>query len=219
MWPLRQSTASQEIPLGQFVDSTDAVTPETGLTIANTDIKLHKSGATSEVNKNSGGATHVASGRYYAVLDATDTNTPGPMRISVLVAGALYVKLDCIVYPTAVYDQMFTVTTGVFQLAVDPLVGFQTQSDLLNNISGADATLSVATLASIADKLLGRNIAGGADGGRTVSQALARLRNRSTLVGGNTVRVYAADGTTILYSSSVTIDGTNGQVTEFAPTS
>jgi len=35
---LRQSTASQELLLGPFVDSTDGVTAETALTIANTDI-------------------------------------------------------------------------------------------------------------------------------------------------------------------------------------
>jgi hypothetical protein len=66
-WPLRQSTASQEIPLGPFVDSTDGNTAETGLTIANTDIKLQKAGATAQVNKNSGGATHIATGDYYAL--------------------------------------------------------------------------------------------------------------------------------------------------------
>jgi hypothetical protein len=52
---LRQSTASQEILLGPFVDSTDGVTAETGLTITNTDIKLWKGGTTAEANKNSGG--------------------------------------------------------------------------------------------------------------------------------------------------------------------
>lgn len=104
MWPLRQSTASQEIPLGPFVDSTDGNTQETALTIANTDIKLFKSGATTEASKNSGGATHIANGRYYAVLDATDTGTLGPMRVYVHVAGALAVWLDCMVYNANVYD-------------------------------------------------------------------------------------------------------------------
>jgi len=52
---LKQSTASQEIPLGVFVDETDGKTAETGLTIANTDIKLWKTGATTLANKNSGG--------------------------------------------------------------------------------------------------------------------------------------------------------------------
>ena len=107
MWALRQSTASQEIPLGPFLDSTDGNTAETGLTIANTDIKLQKSGATSQVNKNSGGATHIATGDYYAVLDATDTDTVGPMRVKVHVAGALPVWLDCFVYEEPVYDALF----------------------------------------------------------------------------------------------------------------
>jgi len=106
MWELRQSTASQEIPLGYFVDSTDGNTAETGLTIANTDIKLFKTGATSLANKNSGGATHMAGGMYYAVLDATDTDTLGPMRVSVHVAGALAVHLDCIVRPANYYDSI-----------------------------------------------------------------------------------------------------------------
>lgn len=104
---LRQSTAGQEIPLGPFVDSTDGNTQETGLTIANTDIKLWKEGATTEANKNSGGATHIASGRYYAVLDATDTNTIGNLRVTVHVAGALAVWLDCTVLHANVYDTLF----------------------------------------------------------------------------------------------------------------
>lgn len=205
MWPLRQSTASQEIPLGEFVDSTDGVTAETGLTIANTDIKLFKAGATSEANKNSGGATHIASGRYYAVLDATDTNTLGPMRISVHVAGALPIKLDCIVYPTAVYDQMFAGTEGFAQLAVDVDAGFQAQTDLLNNLVGADATLATATKESIADTVLARNVAGGGNGGKTVTKALA-MNAHKWVISSTTLTVYAADGTTPLWTGTVTKD-------------
>ena len=106
-WFLRQSTASQEIPLGQFVDSTDGATAETALSIANTDIKLQKTGATTQASKNSGGATHIANGHYYAVLDATDTDTIGPMRVSVTVSGALGVWLDCCVLHANVYDALF----------------------------------------------------------------------------------------------------------------
>lgn len=106
MFLLRQSTASQEIPLGYFVDSTDGDTAETALTIANTDIKLWKSGATSLANKNSGGATHMAGGLYYAVLDATDSGTVGPMKVFVHVAGALSVCLECLVLPANVYDSI-----------------------------------------------------------------------------------------------------------------
>lgn len=103
---LRQSTASQEVPLGRFVDSVDGNTQETGLTIANTDIKIWKTGATTLANKNSGGATHIANGVYYAVLDATDTDTLGPLVIFVHVSGALDVKLECVVLAANIYDSL-----------------------------------------------------------------------------------------------------------------
>lgn len=103
---LKQSTASQEVPLGYFLDSTDGNTEETALTIANTDIKLWKTGATTLANKNSGGATHISNGIYYAVLDATDTNTLGPLVIFVHVAGALAVRLECVVLAANVYDSL-----------------------------------------------------------------------------------------------------------------
>ncbi len=105
MW-LRQSTASQEILIGRFLDSTDGNTQETALTIANTDIKLWKEGATSEVSKNSGGATHMSNGQYSAVLDATDTNTLGKLEVNVHVAGALSVRREYMVMPANVYDAL-----------------------------------------------------------------------------------------------------------------
>lgn len=83
MIPLRQSTASQEIPLGPFLDSTNGDSEENSLTIANTDIKLWKHGATTLANKNSGGATNISNGVYYCVLDATDSNTLGGMVVFV----------------------------------------------------------------------------------------------------------------------------------------
>jgi len=113
---LRQSTASQEILLGPFLDSTDGNTAETALSIANTDIKVWKDGATTEANKNSGGATHIAAGRYYAVLDATDTNTLGNLEVNVHVAGALAVRRAFVVLPAVVYDSL---VLGTDNLEVD----------------------------------------------------------------------------------------------------
>ena len=103
---LKQSTASQKVPLGYFVDSTDGNTEETGLTIANTDIKVWKTGATTVANKNSGGATHISNGIYYAVLDATDTDTLGSLVIFVHVSGALAIRVDCCVLAANVYDAL-----------------------------------------------------------------------------------------------------------------
>lgn len=104
--PLKQSTASQEILIGPFLDDTDGKTQKTGLTIANTDIKIWVNGGTSEASKNSGGATHIAAGRYYCVLDATDTATLGPMEINIHVSGALPVRRECLVLAANVYDSL-----------------------------------------------------------------------------------------------------------------
>mgnify|MGYP003479663683 FL=1 len=103
---LKQSTASQEVLLGPFVDSTDGVTAETALSIANTDIKVFKAGATTLADKNSGGATHISAGNYYAVLDATDTDTVGSGALIVQVSGALAVRHDFVVLPANVYDSL-----------------------------------------------------------------------------------------------------------------
>jgi hypothetical protein len=115
--PLKQSTASQEILLGPFLDETDGITAMTALTIANTDIKIWKTGGTTEANKNSGGATHIAGGRYYAVLDATDTDTLGALEINVHATGALPVRRECVVLPANAYDSSIA-GTDTFQADV-----------------------------------------------------------------------------------------------------
>ena len=107
---LRQSTASQEVLLGPAIDDTDFKTPKTGLTIANTDIKVWKAGATTLANKNSGGATHISNGIYYAVLDSTDTNTLGPLVIFCHPTGALPVRVECEVLPANVYEALIAGT-------------------------------------------------------------------------------------------------------------
>lgn len=110
---LRQSTASQEVLLGPFVDSTDGVTAETALTIANADIKVFKAGATTLANKNSGGGTHISNGNYLAVLDATDTDTVGSGALVVQVSGALAVRHAFTVLPAAVFDAFIAGTAGM----------------------------------------------------------------------------------------------------------
>lgn len=103
---LKQSTASQEIPLGYFLDPADGDTAATALTIANTDIKIWKAGATTLANKNSGGATHISGGIYYAVLDATDSDTLGSLIVFIHVAGGLAIRIECVVLAANVYDSL-----------------------------------------------------------------------------------------------------------------
>lgn len=103
---LKQSTAAQSRAIGPFLDDTDFKTPETGLTIANTDIKLVVNGGAS-ANKNSGGGTHRVNGVYGVTFDATDTATVGEVEVSVVVAGALPVFHKFFVIEEAVYDALF----------------------------------------------------------------------------------------------------------------
>lgn len=162
-FPLRQSTASQEFPIGYAVDSTDGNTEETALTIANTDIKLWKSGATTLANKNSGGGTHISNGVYYAVLDATDTNTLGPMIAFVHMAGALVLRQEFIVYPANVYDSLFS-GTDVLDVSITQISGSAvstTTAQLGVNVVNAAGTawgsgaITAASLAADAvDKIL-----------------------------------------------------------------
>jgi len=111
---LRQSTASQEVMLGPFLDSTDGVSPENGLTIANTDIRIWKAGTTVFVNKNSGGGTNTEDGFYSAVFDATDANTVGELKVQVTMAGALPVWERWWVLEEVIYDALFGASAAGF---------------------------------------------------------------------------------------------------------
>lgn len=178
---LRQSTASQEIPLGRFVDSTDGNTEETALTIANTDIKIWKTGATTLANKNSGGATHIANGEYYCVLDATDTDTIGPMKVTVHVAGALYVQVYCTVLDEAVYDVLFGTTALATATNITAAAGCAVSSIGAGVITAA----SIATDAIDADAIA-------ADAGAEIGTAVWASATR-TLTGSVTVGTWGVN--------------------------
>lgn len=152
---LRQSTASQEVPLGYFVDSTDGNTEETALTIANTDIKLWKMGATTLANKNSGGATHISNGVYYAVLDATDTNTLGGLVIYVHVTGALPVRLECEVLSANVYDSLIAGTDNLQVDTVQVTGTAQTAGDIIADTNDIQTRLPAALVGGRIDANMG----------------------------------------------------------------
>jgi hypothetical protein len=76
-------------------------------------------------------------------------------------------------------------------------------STVIVDLGGADPREAPETSSEIADTLLGRSIAGGADGGRTVESALASLRNRVVISGG-TMTVYDVDDTTPLWTGAIT---------------
>lgn len=109
---LKQSTAAQSVLIGPFIDDTDGATPETGLTIANTDIRLSKAGGNLAA-KNSGGGTSDEAGWYTITLDATDTNTVGALQVHVKVSGALMVHHEFHVLEENVYDALIGASAGL----------------------------------------------------------------------------------------------------------
>lgn len=74
----------------------------------------------------------------------------------------------------------------------------------------------IPTTAQIADKILGRNIGGGSDGGRTVTQAMRALRNRFTRT-TDTYTVYAEDDSTVSWTSTLTTNDALDPVSESNP--
>jgi hypothetical protein len=180
---LRQSTASQEVPLGYFVDSADGNTEETSLSIANTDIKLWKMGATSLANKNSGGATHISNGLYYTVLDATDTGTLGSLVIFVHVSGALPVRLECEVLTANIYDSWIagsdTFDVQVTGIGAGAITAAAIATDAIDADALADNAITAATFA--ADAITDAKVASDV----TIASVTGAVGSVTGNVGGN----------------------------------
>lgn len=211
---LKQSTASQEIPLGYFVDSTDGNTEETALTIANTDIKIWKAGATTLANKNSGGATHISNGIYYCVLDATDTDTLGPMVVFVHVAGALAVRVECEVLAANVYDSLIAASDALQVHANEITAGLITAAAIATGAIDADAIAADAAN-EIADALLDRSA--GVETSYTPRQALrlilAALAGKLSGASSTTVTIRDAGDTKNRIVATVDADGNRSAIT------
>lgn len=112
---LKQSTAVT-IKMGPFVSSTDGVTPQTALTIAQADIRLTKNGGAFAQTHNAAGGTHDENGYYGIPLDTTDANTLGTLRVAIFKTGALPVWQDFEIVAANVYDSLIG---GGAELAVN----------------------------------------------------------------------------------------------------
>lgn len=134
---LKQATASQSRMLGPFVDDTDGTTAETGLTIANTDIRLSVNGGNMAA-KNSGGGTHDELGYYTYTLDATDTATVGHLKVMCKMAGALVVEDEFWVLEEAIYDALFAASAAAFDSNQRVDVGSVGGTAQTANDNGAD---------------------------------------------------------------------------------
>jgi hypothetical protein len=168
--PLKQST-SVDVPIGPFLDATDGITAETGLTLTQPDIRLKKNNAAWAQKAAAQTLTHEENGFYEVTLDATDTDTLGLLRLAVFESGACPVWEDFTVIPANVYDSMFStdklevdvVQWGGTNIATPSVAGVPEVD--LTHVAGA--TTNVAALATNVDAILtdtGTTLQGELDG-------------------------------------------------------
>jgi hypothetical protein len=236
------------VSFGPFVSQTDGVTLQTGLVSAidnaTTGIKLSKNGGTLTVRHATVTAsTYDAYGNYKVTLDTTDTNTLGTLRMQFADSTTnLVVWQDFMVVPTNIWDSYFgaslqkvdidTIKTQTVTLSggvtfpaatlastTNITAGtITTATNLTTNNDKTGYTLTTAGYEAAADALLGRNIAGGSNTGRTTSQAFYVLRNKVDAQSTpGTLLVYGTDDTTLAWSSSLTSDPTASPITASDP--
>jgi len=157
MW-LKQSTAVT-VKFGPFVDQTDGFTPETSLTISQTDIRLTKNGGDFAQTNNAAGATHDENGYYDVPLDTTDTNTLGTLRVAVNESGALSVWQDFMIVPANVWDSLFgsdRLQVHAAEISNDLITSDALATSAISEIqSGLATATALATMQSDLDTITG----------------------------------------------------------------
>lgn len=114
----------------------------------------------------------------------------------------------------------FDIPVGVSSLSVGVSTSWFSGGTVVTSVAGVLAShvtsMRVAVDAQIADRLLARNVAGGSDTGRIVTEALYFLRNRSEIAGG-VLTVYQTDDTTSSWAANVTTTAGN-PISQIDPT-
>jgi hypothetical protein len=189
---------------------------------------LVDAGFTKRISKNGGafGAmtvtiTEMENGWYGVPLSASHTDTVGILTITLTHASAKQINLQWRVQAN-LSDDLDADLTNIEADTQDiqgrlpaTLVGGRIDASIGAVAAGAltaagfaagaiDATaLATDAAEEIADTLLGRNIAGGSNGGRDVRSALRRIRNRNAIAGG-TLTVYQENDSTSAWTAAVT---------------
>ena len=133
--PLRQSTAKL-VTFGPLVDVTDKITPETGVTLGAADAAvIQKNQAGSQVSIVAATWAHIGQGVYNLTLDATHTDTLGPLMVLIRDDSVFDgpVRQDYVVLAANVYDALIPATD---KLQVDAVE--------LNSDATAGANLAIA---------------------------------------------------------------------------
>ena len=165
--PLRYFTADQAFQLGPAMSDATGAVPLSNLSIDQSDIRLSKKGGAFAAKKDATDPTSDAhTGWYKVTLNDSDTNTLGPMKVSLDLTyhDVLPVWEDCWVYTQSYYDAMFSDTGAVRANAVE-ISGDSTAADNLeafldgNGIT-ADVDLTARSLTITNDDGVGLAVTG-----------------------------------------------------------
>ena len=213
---LKQSTARNLMVF--LTDSADHVTGKTGATLT---ITISKDGAA--FASISPTVTERGNGWYSIALTTGNTDTLGDLVLRATASGADPIDLREQVFAAIPGDSVTVSSIGsnvitAASIATDAVTEIQSglagasdltavkaKTDLIpaNPAAvGSAMTLTTAERGDIADKILGRNVSGGSDTGRTVKQALHFLRNKWT-VSSSTLTVYDTDDATTSWTGTV----------------
>lgn len=126
------------------------------------------------------------------------------LNSGVTINNALYSAVTVRVDPTQSFSG---VTVGVSNIAPNTYSG----------VSVGVVNMDTTTGSGIADRVLARSLAGGADGPRTVTDALRALRNRVNIA-GSTMTVYTEDDTTSAWTASISTTADTSIIAGVDPT-
>lgn len=161
---LRQSTI-QTIRFGPFLDITDGVTEETGLTITQALRRLSKDGGAFAQTGETGNSVHDSDGWYSDDLTAADTGTVGELILNVQIpATALPVWLRWWVIEETVYDRFYGAAAGGYLQATTAANTLDVAAtgeagvdfgNILGTLDAADIGANAITSAKIATDAIG----------------------------------------------------------------
>lgn len=145
---LRQSS-SVTVTVGPFLDSTDGVSAETGLTIAQADVRLSKNDGSFAQKSETSSATHKENGFYSVSLNTTDTGTVGAVVLGVSKSGAVPVWEYFWVLEEAIYDALFAASaTGALPVSSSGITSSSFAAGAINAAAIADSAIDAATFAA-----------------------------------------------------------------------
>lgn len=157
---LKQSTAV-DVLIGPFVDDSDGVTAETGLTIAQADVLLSKNGQSLTQKNDATAATHDSNGYYNCELDTTDTNTLGTLTLVVNESGALPIRLDFQIVTANVWDTFCS--TDQLDVNVTNIEGSDATDQIRDAVVDDTTRIDASALNTLSGHDPGETIAGASD--------------------------------------------------------